>query len=191
MLLAIWNCISIPFEVAFEPEAPDIYTVIEYIIDICFFIDIVLAFRTTFVNKKTGFEVIDSGLIAKNYVKGSQFWIDLLATIPFDLLYFAFVGQSDEDSSTQIKLLGLLKLARLLRLGRIIRYLNFKQGAVLGVKCVQLLSFLVLLVHWIGCIWYILIRDEGSWVPPKDLDRDARDPTLIWTKSEFYDWSIM
>jgi hypothetical protein len=69
-----------------------------------------------------------------------------------------------------------------------VRYLNFKQGAVLGVKCVQLLSFLVLLVHWIGCIWYMLISDEGSWVPPKDLDRDERVPDVIWTKSDFYEW---
>ena len=96
-----------------------------------------------------------------------------------------------EGNTTQIKLLGLLKLVRLLRLGRIIRYLNFKQGAVLGVKLIQLLCFLVLLVHWIGCIWYILIRDEGAWVPPKDLDRDPRDPLNFWTKSEFYEWDIM
>ena len=33
----------------------------------------------------------------------------------------------------------------------------------------QLLGFLLLLVHWVGCIWYILVRNS-HWVPPKDLD---------------------
>ena len=84
MLLAIWNCISIPFEVAFEPEFGTLYTAFETVVDICFFIDIVLSFRTTFINKKTGFEVIDPRLIAKNYGKSSQFFVDLLASIPFE-----------------------------------------------------------------------------------------------------------
>ena len=124
MLLALWNCISLPFEVAFEPEKTKLYEAGERFIDICFLIDIILAFRTTYVNKKTGFEVLDSKLIAKHYVSSSQFWIDLLATIPFDDLYKIFAGGSEEGG--QVKLLGLLKLVRLLRLGRIIRYLNFK-----------------------------------------------------------------
>lgn len=57
MLLAFWNCISIPFDVAFEPDDNLTYIIFEYIIDVCFFVDIIVAFRTTFVNTK-GFEVV-------------------------------------------------------------------------------------------------------------------------------------
>lgn len=49
------------------------------------FADIVLNFRTTFVSKK-GEVVSDSKLIALNYIR-SWFVVDLLAALPFDLLY--------------------------------------------------------------------------------------------------------
>ncbi len=40
-----------------------------------------------------------------------------------------------------------------------------------------------MLVHWIACIWYILVRgDSRSWLPPKDLDRQ---------KTTFYDASLL
>lgn len=50
-----------------------------------YFADIVLNFRTTFVSKK-GEVVSDSKAIALNYIR-SWFVVDLLAALPFDLLY--------------------------------------------------------------------------------------------------------
>ena len=58
MLLAVWNCVSIPFEVAFDPDEPPVYVLINQICDISFAIDIILNFRTTFLNKY-GVEEID------------------------------------------------------------------------------------------------------------------------------------
>ena len=56
----------------------------ELIVDIMFIIDIIINFRTTYVNSKE--EVVaDSKRIAFHYFKG-WFTIDLVAAIPFDLL---------------------------------------------------------------------------------------------------------
>lgn len=173
MLLAFWNCISIPFDVAFEPEDNAVYVVVEYVIDICFFLDILVAFRTTYINTKTGFEVVEGAKIALNYIISGRFFVDLAASIPFENVYtwVVVVGETTSDNDlARVKLLGLLKLVRLLRLGRIIRYMKFKQGLKVGIRMIQLLVLLLMLVHWIACIWYILVRDRGSWVPPKDLD---------------------
>lgn len=126
MVLAIWNCISIPFVVAFEPEKELVYAYFEHFIDVCFAIDIVIAFRTTFINAKTGFEVVEGSKIALNYILTGRFFIDLAASIPFEEVYTLFVDDKGQESSTELKLLGLLKLVRLLRLGRIIRYMKFK-----------------------------------------------------------------
>ena len=131
MLLAVYNCMSIPFEVAFDPEEPLAYKILNYVCDFSFAIDIILAFRTTYLNEYET-EIIDQKQIARHYACSKDFIIDLGATIPIDDIYIAlFVKDSSADAS-KIKLLGLLKLVRLLRLRRIIRYLNFKQGAVLG-----------------------------------------------------------
>ena len=43
---------------------------------------------------------------------------------------------------------------------------SFKFGA----KVSELLIFLVLLIHWVGCAWYIMIERQDSWIPPKDLN---------------------
>jgi len=134
MVLALWNCISIPFDVSFEPEKYLIYELFETFVDICFGLDIIIAFRTTYINTNTGFEVIEARKIALNYIVSGRFFVDLAASIPIEnvYIYFADIDQEKLQDGTatqenlQLKLLGLLKLVRLLRLGRIIRYMKFK-----------------------------------------------------------------
>ena len=168
MLLAIYNCISIPFDSAFSPEANLWYDLFEGTVDVCFALDIFINFRTTFLNSNSGLEVVSTTKVAWNYLKGGRFLVDLLASIPFEALY-GYIFPNSGDNET-LKLLGLLKLIRLLRLQRVIRYMKFKTGLKIGLRIVQLLFILLLIVHWIGCTWYILVRDKGSWLPPKDLD---------------------
>ena len=68
--------------------------IIDIIVDIMFLADIFVNFRTTFLSN--GEVVTDPKKIAINYVKG-WFVIDLIATIPFDLLLFRV--PSDVSSS--------------------------------------------------------------------------------------------
>lgn len=142
MVLALWNCISIPFDVSFEPNKYLIYEVFETFVDICFGLDIIIAFRTTYINTNTGFEVIEARKIALNYIVSGRFFIDLAASIPIENVYIYFADIDEEklqdgnatQENLQLKLLGLLKLVRLLRLGRIIRYMKFKQGLRVGLR---------------------------------------------------------
>ena len=64
------------------------------VIDVLFLIDIIINFRTTFINSKTGDEIADTTLVAQHYIckhaiidfVGGRFWIDFLATVPFDTI---------------------------------------------------------------------------------------------------------
>lgn len=68
-------------------------------------------------------------------------------------------------------MLGVLKLIRLLRLGRIITYMKVNASLKIGFRIFQLLMGLIVLVHWLSCIWYILVsNEEENWIPTKDLD---------------------
>jgi len=127
-----------------------------YFVDINFVLDIIFNFRTSFINRKTGLEVRIGTAIALDYVLQWRFYFDLLSVIPFELLYNAS-NSGNTTNTTQFKIFGVLKLIRLLRLGRIITYLKFKQGIKIGFRIVQLLAMLLLIVHWAGCIWFLLV----------------------------------
>ena len=89
ILLALWNCITIPLEVSFTNMdfiKVQGYLIFGRVVDGLFAIDILVNFRTTFISEKTATEIVDGKLIAKNYVFGGRFFVDLLASIPFDLL---------------------------------------------------------------------------------------------------------
>ena len=118
--------------------------------------------------------------MAWNYIKSGRFVVDLLASIPFERIYLLFASNS--DNQTAFQLLGLLKLIRLLRLGRVIRYMKFKTGLKIGIRILQLLFFLLMVVHWIACVWFLLVKSPDSWMPPKDLDKK---------KTNFYEIGII
>lgn len=62
----------------------------DILVDVMFIIDILINFRTTYVNKND--EVVSHPKrIAAHYIKG-WFIIDLVAAIPFDLLFFRTAG---------------------------------------------------------------------------------------------------
>lgn len=107
----IYTAIFTPYSAAFvlseEKKKPstqsiqsrysDPLTVIDLIVDIMFIVDILINFRTTYVNKND--EVVsDPGKIMVHYFKG-WFLIDVVAAIPFDLLLFG--SETDEVSLDQ------------------------------------------------------------------------------------------
>ena len=102
----------------------------------------------------------------------------MLSIIPFDVLYNAVSGSG--DNSKNFKVFDLLKLFRLLRFGRIITYLKFKQNIKVGFRILYLFVGLLLLVHWVACLWYMII-DDSDWIPPKDVN---------YGKTDFYDLNM-
>ena len=68
---AIFNCIFIPIKIAYAPvflESTTIF-ILNLIIDLLFFIDILITFRTGYIDD-TGNEVLEPRLIGIEYVKG-------------------------------------------------------------------------------------------------------------------------
>ncbi|XP_054168573.1 potassium voltage-gated channel subfamily H member 7-like [Oppia nitens] len=125
--------------------------VVDLLVDVMFIVDILINFRTTFVNKND--EIVSHpGKIALNYLKG-WFLIDVVAAIPFDLLLF---GSQNDETTT---LIGLLKTARLLRLVRVARKIDrySEYGAAV---LILLVAAFALVAHWLACIWYAIGNAE-------------------------------
>ena len=152
MLLATWNVFSIPYIVAFVPhfEEPISLKVFNLLIDFLFFIDIVLNFRTTFFNSVTGDEISKPKKIAQNYIISGKFLLDVLASVPFDVLGNIFISESKQGQN--FALLGLLKMIRITRIGRIITYMRAKEDMKVTLKLLQLGYFLCIYIHFVACL---------------------------------------
>lgn len=146
MLLATINCFQVPYNVAFSDKVRSniFQDIFNGLIDIFFMIDVVINFRSSYINESTGEEITDSKKIAIDYLKG-KFWIDLLASIPFDFLSYGLDGLN--ENSTILDFVGMLKLIRVLRLSRLITYLNLKNELKMSLKLAKLIFFLVLYLH--------------------------------------------
>uniref|UniRef100_A0A8C5R6W6 Potassium voltage-gated channel subfamily H member 7 n=1 Tax=Leptobrachium leishanense TaxID=445787 RepID=A0A8C5R6W6_9ANUR len=155
LLLVIYTAIFTPYSAAFllndieEQKRRECgyscnpLNVVDLMVDIMFIIDILINFRTTYVNQNE--EVVsDPAKIAIHYFKG-WFLIDMVAAIPFDLLIF---GSGSDETTT---LIGLLKTARLLRLVRVARKLDrySEYGAAV---LMLLMCIFALIAHWLACI---------------------------------------
>ncbi|GAX77256.1 hypothetical protein CEUSTIGMA_g4702.t1 [Chlamydomonas eustigma] len=154
MAFVIFSAVDVPLEVSYGvPTTMNILNYLNYAISFVFFIDICVNFRTAFINKQ-GYLIRDTDMIAKNYL---SFWfpIDLAATIPYDLLFEAFGFNG--SGGTQTTVLALLKLPRLLRLGRLVRLMEHVKNANIF-KVVFLLLMMIMISHWLACIWYVMYK---------------------------------
>ena len=139
--------------------------IIDRIIDTVFMFDIVINFRTTYKDPHTDEKVNSSKKIAIRYILHGRFFIDLLASLPLELIT-SFEG----SSSVNFKFVGMIKMVRLLRLGRIITFIKANQNIKLSIKIFQLILFLLLASHWTACFWYFITSFSKTWFPPKDID---------------------
>lgn len=143
--------------------------------DVCFIVDIFVNFRTIYFDSRTNEPVKDSKTIAVNYVFRGRFFIDLLASLPVDLIVLMFKGVDP----TTLKLLAMLKLTRLLRLARIITFIRFKKEFKVIMKMVLLFLYLFLILHFLSCAAFWVFDISDTWIPPKDLDNADDDPSII------------
>ena len=115
--MAIWNCIETPLDIAFEPPSSVIIIIINYSIDLFFYIDIIVALRTSYLTFD-GQEVKEWKQIAINYIFRGTFFLDLLSVLPF---YEMIPG--DQKA---LQILGVLKLIRIKRLPKLIANIDMK-----------------------------------------------------------------
>uniref|UniRef100_A0A8C7R9V6 Voltage-gated delayed rectifier potassium channel KCNH4 n=1 Tax=Oncorhynchus mykiss TaxID=8022 RepID=A0A8C7R9V6_ONCMY len=159
LLATFYVAITVPYNVCFTvvegrdegggsgARNPPSYS--DILVEILFIIDIALNFRTTYVST-TGQVVYEARSIFVHYAT-SWLFVDLIAALPFDLLY-AF------NISVYFGV-HLLKTVRLLRLLRLLQKLE-RYSEYSAVVLTLLMSTFALLAHWMACVWYFIGRKE-------------------------------
>ncbi|KAM9328449.1 voltage-gated delayed rectifier potassium channel KCNH8-like [Pholidichthys leucotaenia] len=158
LLATFYVAITVPYNVCFTAveiredggsAARNPPSVSDILVEILFIIDIVLNFRTTYVST-SGQVVYDARSICIHYVT-SWLFVDLIAALPFDLLYAFNISVNFG--------VHLLKTVRLLRLLRLLQKLD-RYSQYSAVVLTLLMSTFALLAHWMACVWYFIGRSE-------------------------------
>ena len=99
------------------------------------------------------------------------FFIDLFSSIPYTL-----IGLS------MLKFLKILKISRITRLTKVINKLEMEEDSKAFVKILKLIFDLFLIMHVLGCLWYLVVNIDRVWAPALD---------FIWVSrpkyTRFYD----
>jgi hypothetical protein len=101
----LWDCLIvflmfiivylIPILAAFKSfvdHNKDFIFVKDIVIKSIFLIDIILNFRTTQINEKTGVEIKNPKLVAIRYLTSKYFVCDIVALIDFSIIYALMIG---------------------------------------------------------------------------------------------------
>ncbi|XP_064841521.1 potassium voltage-gated channel subfamily H member 8-like [Oncorhynchus masou masou] len=151
LLATFYVAVTVPYNVCFigDDDLTRSTSVSDVAVEILFIIDIVFSFRTTYVSK-SGQVIFNARLICIHYMT-TWFIIDLVAALPFDLLYAFKVSV--------VSVVHLLKTVRLLRLLRLLQKMDrYSQHST--VVLTLLMSMFALLAHWMACIWYVIGKKE-------------------------------
>ncbi|XP_068082449.1 potassium voltage-gated channel subfamily H member 8 [Anabrus simplex] len=154
LFATFYVAVVVPYNASFENTERRPSIIVDVLVEALFIIDIILNFRTTFVNRK-GEVVSSSKSIALNYLK-SWFLVDLLAALPFDLLSASDVYSGEDTGAGHIHL---LKLTRLLRLARLLQKMDRYSQYSEMILTLLMVSF-TLVAHWFACIWYVIAEKE-------------------------------
>ena len=181
-LILLYTALVMPFRIAFyEVVFWDVWTIVDFIIDGLFLIDVSVNFFSVQVNVDGSLET-NHRVIVMGYLKG-WFWLDFTASLPFSLVDLFQPGE-DTPSNKYNSVLRLARLPRLYKLFRVVRILkafrHYRQtGCVeriqdflqINSRLYKLIKFLLsvfVCVHVFGCFWYFSARVEGfdteSWV---------------------------
>jgi hypothetical protein len=160
LCLVLFCAFWVPFKAAFGGKLPNGNDMMswEWLIDICFYIDIVLKF---FTGVDKGYEVVmDRKQIAIDYVwpgKPGWFIVDLVATVEWDLIVEAIKGSHGDGDTETTKLCRLLKVARLARTGRLLDSLTTSWTIHTGyVEAMKFVIYVLVVAHILACFFFMV-----------------------------------
>lgn len=186
------------FRIGSTEEEEELYwIIIQWVVDVCFWIDLVLSFFCTYRTDED-FEVCDIRLIAKRYLTG-MFILDLLACMPSQAMQMVLFGGDTNSRASPTRAINLTKLQRLTRILRILRLRQILNLAEMewaqaiarfrGFRMFGLGAGVFWLVHLFGCGWYICgalssNAELESWVARRGLP----DGTTLLDKGPVNQW---
>lgn len=185
---------------AFVEEESGAVKMVNYSIDLLFFVDICVNFLSAY-EKPNRKNEINLKQIVKTYL-ASWFIFDLIATFPLQL----FIEQQAEGGTAYNRLARLTRLPRLYRLTRILSLMkvlkqlqyNKKLNRCFGSlnlksttkKLIKLSLTMFMIVHLSSCFWYLaaklMLSDDTTWVSRKGTISEESSTMLLYFEAVYW-----
>jgi hyperpolarization activated cyclic nucleotide-gated potassium channel 2 len=205
--ILLYVAMVVPFRVGYRQPAEGGWYVVDLLIDIYFYVDVVLNFHTGYVDPDDEERVIyEPWAIAREYAR-TWLSIDIVACLPIDFVIRVSEGRllcsmaaggcpedvSQQDSSGQLlrlfKLLRLFRLMKLLRLARIARLFERYQDDLFQYlhffAVLKLVVIMLYVGHLFGCFFHYFSVDE--WRTDDELAQIDAGALSPWLKEYFDD----
>lgn len=177
-LVLLFTAFVTPYRVAYINNETKGWDITNLTIDTIFGLDILIIFNTAYYDED--FKIVSEyKSIAKKYIS-SWFFIDLLAILPFDLIFKA--STTDFNELVRITRIGrmykLVKLTRLMRIIKVIkarskffRYAHEYLSISVGFERIFLfVCGFLLICHVVGSLWALTVQFEddieNTWIGP-------------------------
>lgn len=128
--LIVYNVIWVPIEVSQMAAPTTTHGQIDFILDFFFYVDMILTFRTAYIDKDNEL-VLDGKQIANRYIFRGNFVVDLIATLQWEVFFTCLSGNgcqtaftNTEDAGGAGAVFSVFRLPRLLRLIRLFKKID-------------------------------------------------------------------
>ena len=187
LVLIVYSCLTIPYQLVFLQSAGLVNNGLMHAISLVFLCDIGLNFFTS--HSRGGREILDGATNRRHYLKGI-FILDLLANFPLDLLVAASGDPQFEGMSLilLVRLLALLRLARFFLILRRWETFNWSNPGYL--RALKYLGVVLIFAHCIACLWFASAAVAGfpvdSWAVAANIE--AGTPASQYIRSLY--WTV-
>lgn len=165
ILVVFWNSIMVPYQIAFERNTVNPYTMaINYLGDVFLIADSALCFRVRYMHN--GSEVTDVNLIFNHYVKG-RFLLHLAGSLPLD---FLMISTGMEPWFRLNKVLRIIDAHDLINQ----RIRDSRRPDVYALLYLCLNLFFI--SHWFASIYWIISLNAGFLEDP---DSEGWQPSSV------------
>jgi CRP-like cAMP-binding protein len=156
-VLIIYSVLAIPFVIGFAVEPSQASIVFDIIVDVLFTADLLINFRTAFVDSDGALVTIPQQITHK-YLRG-WFCIDFVSVFPFDHIVEAAANGGKNARAFKlvriVRLARFFKLVKMLKVGTVVEHIeDFFGVSPIVLKCMSLIARLIVLAHLLGCFWY-------------------------------------
>eukprot|EP01043_Picozoa_sp_COSAG02_P029200 COSAG02_NODE_1806_length_10867_cov_7.575130_5_plen_748_part_01 len=162
IVMLFYVALVVPFRIGFDEEAKPSHWIFwwEVLVDLYFWLDIVMNFRTGHYDENNEL-VVDQRKVCKKYLQG-WFVLDFISVLPVTYIGYAMNGHGSAETGGELKLMKvfrMLRLAKLLRLARLKRLVRrLVDQYEIFAKASRLTSIMLAIVffaHLVACAWHL------------------------------------